>query len=252
MKVLLGIDEGTSAVKASLFGLAGVVGDAETVLDFRILGTLEVRDGDQRLQRRVSPRQRALLAILVLHRGEVLSSDRLIDQLWGARPPLTAAKIIQGYISQLRKILGDGTLVTRGGGYELAVDREQVDAERFLALAGAGREALAAENPAGGYRAAHGIARALARRATGRLRVRAVRSGSHGAFGGGSPAGRRGPHRRRPRAGTRARPGRGARAAVPASSEPRAPVGSADFGAVPERPSGGRPRGLPEGAGAAP
>ena len=120
----------------------------ETVLDFRILGTLEVRDGDQRLTLG-SPRQRALLAILVLHRGEVLSSDRLIDQLWGARPPLTAAKIIQGYISQLRKILGDGTLVTRGGGYELAVDREQVDAERFLALAGAGREALAAENPAG-------------------------------------------------------------------------------------------------------
>ncbi|HEX4759728.1 MAG TPA: helix-turn-helix domain-containing protein, partial [Thermoleophilaceae bacterium] len=62
------------------------------------------------------PRQKALLAILLLHHGEVVSSDRLIDELWGERPPATAAKTLQGYVSHLRKALGNGLLETRGGG----------------------------------------------------------------------------------------------------------------------------------------
>jgi YVTN family beta-propeller protein len=89
------------------------------------------------------PKQRALLAILLLRRGEAVASDRLIDQLWGERPPATAAKTLQGYVSHLRKALGNDVLLTRGGGYLLAVEPGQVDAERFEAIAADARRALA-------------------------------------------------------------------------------------------------------------
>ena len=68
-------------------------------------------------------RQRAVLAILLLHRGEVVSVDRVVDELWGERPPDTATKTVQVYVSRLRKALGDGVLVTRGGGYALETSR---------------------------------------------------------------------------------------------------------------------------------
>ena len=84
-----------------------------------------------------------MLAILLLRRGEAVSSDRLIDQLWGERPPATAAKTLQGYVSHLRKALGNEVLFTRGGGYLLAVAPGQVDAERFEAMAADARRALA-------------------------------------------------------------------------------------------------------------
>jgi len=67
------------------------------VLDFRILGPVEVVER-QRTIALGSPKQRALLAILVLRRGEVVTSERLIDQLWGERPPASAAKTLQGYV----------------------------------------------------------------------------------------------------------------------------------------------------------
>ena len=54
-------------------------------------------------------RQRALLAVLLLHANETLSGDRLIDELWGDHPPPTAAKTVQVYISRLRRALGDAT-----------------------------------------------------------------------------------------------------------------------------------------------
>ncbi len=112
------------------------------MLDFRILGPFEVVDGDRQFSLG-GRQQRALLAVLVLRRGEVVSSDRLIEELWGGRPPASAAKIIQGYVSQLRKALGDAVLLTRGGGYLLAVTSEQVDAERFAHLVADGRHAFA-------------------------------------------------------------------------------------------------------------
>jgi YVTN family beta-propeller protein len=112
------------------------------VLEFRILGPLEVVE-QERPVGLGGPRQRALLAILLLRRGEVVSSDRVIDQLWGERPPATAAKTLQGYVSHLRKSLGNGVVVTRGGGYMLAVSPDQVDAERFEAMVADGRVALA-------------------------------------------------------------------------------------------------------------
>jgi len=60
-----------------------------------------------------SPKQQALLAVLVLHRGEPVPSERLIDELWGEQPPASAIKNVQGYVSNLRKVLGDGRLITR-------------------------------------------------------------------------------------------------------------------------------------------
>jgi DNA-binding SARP family transcriptional activator len=111
-------------------------------LDFRILGPLEVVD-QQSPVALGGPKQRALLAILLLHRGQVVSSERLADELWGDRPPATAAKAPQGYVSHLRKALGAEVLLTRGGGYVLVVVPEQLDAERFTALAAEARASLA-------------------------------------------------------------------------------------------------------------
>ncbi len=116
-------------------------------MEFRILGPFEaVHDGESLPLG--GARQRALLAVLVLHRREVLSTDRLIDELWGERPPATAAKIVQGYVWHLRRALGEGVIVTRGRGYVLAIGPGQVDVERFGALAGDGRSALAEKDAA--------------------------------------------------------------------------------------------------------
>ena len=98
------------------------------------------------------PKQRALLIVLLLHRGEPLSADRLIDALWGERPPATAVKALQGYVSGLRKALGAGAIETRGGGYLLDAGSEQVDLERFERLARAGERALEGGEPAGASR----------------------------------------------------------------------------------------------------
>jgi DNA-binding SARP family transcriptional activator/ABC-type branched-subunit amino acid transport system substrate-binding protein/streptogramin lyase len=113
------------------------------VLEFRILGPLEVVEKDRPLLLG-GPKQRALLAVLLLHRGEVVSTDRLIDWLWGERPPASAVKTVQVYISNLRKALGDGLLVTRGRGYALAVEAGQLDLDRFGALVASGSRALQA------------------------------------------------------------------------------------------------------------
>src|SRR5436305_1820920 len=116
------------------------------MIEFRVLGSLEVVDGD-RLLVLGSPQQRALLAVLLVHRGEPVSSDRLIDALWGERAPASALKIVQGYVSNLRKVLGDGLVVTRGRGYLLNTGSGHTDLERFEALAAEGRRALQQGDP---------------------------------------------------------------------------------------------------------
>ena len=83
-----------------------------------ILGSLQVRDNGRDYSVG-SGRQRTLLALLVLHNGELVSSDRLVDALWGERPPATAAKALQGYVSQLRRSLSAEAIETRGSGYAL-------------------------------------------------------------------------------------------------------------------------------------
>jgi YVTN family beta-propeller protein len=121
-------------------------------LDFRILGPLEV--GDRGSPVAISgAKQRALLALLLLHANEVVPVGRLIDELWGEEPTETAAKSLQVYVSRLRKTLRatnggdradapDEVLVTRPRGYMLRVEPGELDLERFERLLAEGEAAL--------------------------------------------------------------------------------------------------------------
>ena len=115
-------------------------------MDFNILGPFAVRDREGAVIPVPGGRERSLLALLLIHRGEVVSSDRIVDALWGERAPGTAAKAVQGYVSHLRRVLEPGeqgaVLVTRPPGYVLRTGDETVDAARFERLAGDGRRAL--------------------------------------------------------------------------------------------------------------
>ena len=117
-------------------------------MDFRILGSLQVVVGEREIPLG-GARQREVLAVLLLHRGEVVSVDRVVDEVWGEQPPDTATKTVQVYVSRLRKALGDGVLVTRDGGYALEVKGDSVDADRFEQLADEGRQALESGDPRG-------------------------------------------------------------------------------------------------------
>jgi DNA-binding SARP family transcriptional activator len=108
-------------------------------LEFRILGPLEVSDETGPLALG-GPRQRGLLAILLLEAGRVVPTDRLIDLLWGEEAPKTATASLQNAIGRLRKALGADVLETRPPGYVLTVAAEQLDARRFeQALSGSRR-----------------------------------------------------------------------------------------------------------------
>jgi DNA-binding SARP family transcriptional activator len=103
------------------------------MIEFGLLGTLELRDGERpvvlgRLK------QRALLAVLLLNANRVVARERLIDELWGDDPPDKAVKAVQTYVSQLRKLLPQGILQTRQPGYVLQVPPESVDLLRFERL----------------------------------------------------------------------------------------------------------------------
>jgi YVTN family beta-propeller protein len=120
-------------------------------VEFRILGALEVLDGD-RVVFAGAGKPGALLALLLLHANEVVSQDRLIDDLWGERPPRTAAKSLQTYVSQLRRALGVGAIETQARGYRLDVPRGRLDADRFEALAAEGEASLEAGDAAAAAR----------------------------------------------------------------------------------------------------
>jgi predicted ATPase/DNA-binding SARP family transcriptional activator len=105
-------------------------------LEFRILGPLEVHDGAA-LVPVPGAKERALLADLLIHAGRVVAADRLIDDLWGERPPGNPANALQGRVSQLRRALGPAgaaLLATRPPGYSVEVDPDRVDASRFARL----------------------------------------------------------------------------------------------------------------------
>jgi DNA-binding SARP family transcriptional activator len=110
-------------------------------MEFRILGPLDVRDGDQALEL-ASGRQRALLALLIVNANETVSTDRIVEELWGESSPQTASKVVQNHVSQLRRGLGDGLLVTEGSGYRLSVEPGDLDVDRFEELLATGRSAL--------------------------------------------------------------------------------------------------------------
>jgi YVTN family beta-propeller protein len=130
----------------------------DDTIEFRILGPFEVSERGQPLEVGVG-KQRALLAVLLLSAGEVVSRDRLIDALWEERPPASAINSIHIYVSQLRKALLDGRLETRGQGYRLVLEPEQLDLGRFERLLREGRELLAEGEP---ERAAEAMRAALA------------------------------------------------------------------------------------------
>jgi YVTN family beta-propeller protein len=110
--------------------------------EFRILGLFEARENGHVLEVG-SGKQRALLALLLLDAGEVVSSDRLIDALWGENPPASALNSVHVYVSQLRKVLGAGFLVTCGHGYQLVLEPQQLDLGCFERLLDDGRALLA-------------------------------------------------------------------------------------------------------------
>ena len=100
-------------------------------MEFRILGEVEVRRDAEPLPLRGAI-QRAVLALLLLRAKEPVQLEELVDGLWGAVAPETAAKMVQNAVSQLRKLFGpDELLETRAGGYLLRVEPEQIDAHRF-------------------------------------------------------------------------------------------------------------------------
>ena len=134
-------------------------------MEFRLLGTLEVADGDRTLALG-GVRQRAFLTLLLLHRNEVVTQDRIVEELWAGQPPRTAAQVIRVYVSQLRKVLEPDrgseppqVLLTHGAGYLLRTQPDQVDVDRFDALRTQGRRLLDEGDPA---EAARVLGKALA------------------------------------------------------------------------------------------
>jgi predicted ATPase/DNA-binding SARP family transcriptional activator len=111
-------------------------------VEFRILGPLEVLDRGRVLSLG-GRRKRAVLAILLKHRNRAVSSDRLIEELWGERQPATALQTVRVHVSQLRKVLGPDLLRTLPAGYVLEREPEQLDACRFERLLAEGRAAIA-------------------------------------------------------------------------------------------------------------
>jgi len=123
-------------------------------IDFLLLGPLEARQRD-RLLRLGSIKHRMLLAKLLLHANQVVSTDELIEAVWGEEPPPTVRQSLQNHVAALRKAIETSNggapprmLLTRDPGYLLNVDPEQLDLHRFQRLDRSGREALSAGDPA--------------------------------------------------------------------------------------------------------
>lgn len=118
-------------------------------MDFRALGPLEAHHDGERLALG-GPRQRLVLAVLLTHANEVVSTDRLIEDVWRGERAADARRTLQSYISHLRRVIepaAPDTLVARTPGYVLAVDSEQIDLHRFENLAADGKR-LVESDPA--------------------------------------------------------------------------------------------------------
>src|SRR5437870_11452130 len=106
--------------------------------DFRLLGPLEA-SADGKPVELPGGKPRALLARVLLDAGRVFAAETLVDSLWGERAPPSAHKVVQVYVSQLRKALGAGQIETRAPGYLLRAERDELDLGRFEALAESAR-----------------------------------------------------------------------------------------------------------------
>jgi len=109
------------------------------VHEFRILGPFEVLAADGEPLQLGGQRQRAVLVSLLLRANEVVSTDVLVDRLWGENPPRTARTSLQNAISALRQLLGPNVLMTRPPGYRLTVDPESIDLKQFERLVASAR-----------------------------------------------------------------------------------------------------------------
>jgi YVTN family beta-propeller protein len=118
-------------------------------MEFRVLGALEVREDGDRPIPLGAGKQRAALAILLLHANEVVGTERLIDELWGESPPRAARKALQVYVTHLRKALGSERIRTRAPGYVLELAPDELDLHRFERLVEEGRDLRANGDPAG-------------------------------------------------------------------------------------------------------
>ncbi|MFC4587960.1 AfsR/SARP family transcriptional regulator [Sphaerisporangium corydalis] len=120
-----------------------------TVMHFKVLGTFEVRIGEQDLTPS-APKLRTVLSLLLINYNRITRADSLIDELWGDSPPISAATTLQTYIYQLRRMMtaaghpGEEFLVTKAAGYEAQVPPEAIDIHHFERLVQQGREFLAA------------------------------------------------------------------------------------------------------------
>ena len=108
------------------------------LVDFAILGPLEAREEGEPIPLG-GPKQRALLAMLLLEAGRVVSLDHLVEALWEGNPPATAVASLQNFIAQLRKALGPDVIETRTPGYVVRLDPEQLDLARVRSLVDAAR-----------------------------------------------------------------------------------------------------------------
>jgi DNA-binding SARP family transcriptional activator len=121
----------------------------QALIEFRVLGPLQAVT-DERVLPLGGLKQRGLLALLLLDRGRVVPRDRVVDALWGERPPASAANSVQVYVSKLRRVLADGEpegeelLLTEAPGYVLHVPTGALDADEFERLVAEGSAALAA------------------------------------------------------------------------------------------------------------
>jgi DNA-binding SARP family transcriptional activator/predicted ATPase len=131
------------------------LGGLGLTVDFRILGPLEVCVGDVTVAI-TAPRQRTVLAILLVRVNRVVSLDQLVDHLYGDRPPAQAVGSVQAYVSHLRRLLepdrarrdAPRVLVSRAPGYVLVVDPADIDASRFESTLAKAQAALAQGRPA--------------------------------------------------------------------------------------------------------
>ncbi len=119
------------------------------IMRFRILGPLEIWTGEEWVSLN-APKWRIVLATLLLQPRQMVPAAALVDELWPGDPPSGARKLVSLYVMRVRRILGDGEgrmLVTRPPGYQLLVERDDVDARRFDDLKRRGRQALADRRP---------------------------------------------------------------------------------------------------------
>jgi DNA-binding SARP family transcriptional activator len=113
-------------------------------VEYGILGPLAVWDDDGSEVPIGAKKRREVLAALLLRRNELVPLERLIDQLWGERPPAAAAQAVRNHVHHLRKLLGTGAIATQPLGYQLRVGDDRLDAARFGHLLEHGRELLGA------------------------------------------------------------------------------------------------------------